>query len=145
MEQSQTMIVWGVITAVVAQIMTLLTIMFNTRQARLRRETERREELEDRAELRRIEVEDRATLAAKVIASSTDLAKKVAETTVSIHEAIADNTRETIKVGEKADAAYVEANDSNLKVKSINKEISDLNQRLLDREKGKSRTGDTIQ
>jgi len=144
LEQNQTMIVWGVITAVVAQVMTLITLMFNARQARLRREVERREELEDRAALRAVEVEDRKALAAKVINVSEALARKVEESSTQIHEAIADNTRETIEVGKRAEAAYTEANHSNVKISDVKNEISNLNQRLLERREN-VRNGKTIQ
>lgn len=128
-----------VIGTVGAQFATLFTLMFNARQARLRAERQRVEELEDRKEARKIELEDRATLAAKVEQARVELVSKVDERAGQLHQAIAENTEETKLASQKADAVFVEANHSNTKITTISERISDLNQRLLDREKNINR------
>jgi len=127
----------------IGQLFTLLTLMYNARQARLREERKRVAELQDRIAAREIEVEDRRALAAQVVTTATNvaqhvettalnIAQHVEQTTARLHKAISDNTEETRQVGQKADAAYTEANH-------VNTKISDLNERLLQQAKGSGR------
>lgn len=87
-------IVVGVIATVVTSLVTLATLMFNARQQRLREERDRKWNLEDR----RLRAEE----------SSRDRQRQ----TKQIHAAI-----ET--VGDKADAAYHEANSMNTKIAAL--------------------------
>lgn len=120
---------------VIAQLATLITLMFNARQARLRAERQRAEELEDRAAARKIELEDRAELARRVERTNDALTIKVDETAQNLHKAIAENTEKTIEVGQQAKVAFAEANHTNDKFHAVSQVVSDLNQRLLDQEK----------
>jgi hypothetical protein len=105
-----------VIGNIVAWMGTLITLIFNAHQARRREERKRLADIEDRNYVRAIELEDRQALARKVDAVS-----------VKLHAAIEENTRETREAGQKSHAAYTEASQMSTK-------ISDLNQRLLQRE-----------
>lgn len=79
-----------VVCTVIGQLIALLTIMFNARQARRREERKRKWELEDRAAMAK-----------------------------GLHSAIQDNTHKTEQAIVAADLAYKEANHVNLKLQAL--------------------------
>jgi len=99
-----------VVGSILTPISTMLIIMFNARQARLRREENRKWEIEDRAELAR-----------KVLATSETLARRVEQSGTEL-------TTHIEKATDAAHRAFKEAND-------VNGKIEDLNRRLLQRDK----------
>lgn len=142
-------LIWGVIAAVVAQLVTFGSLMFNSRQQRLREERNRKWEVEDRAELAKQVVTTSAQLATKVHETSVELASKVIDTsaalaktvtdtsavlaekvdatTKAITDAIAENTVKTERAAEAAHEAYKEANNVNLKIASLGLKAQDGN------------------
>lgn len=118
----------GIVAAIIGQIVTLITLVYNSKQQRLREERNHRWEVEDRAALATKVVQTSDALAAKVLQTSDALASTVVQTTAGIQAAIADNTIKTEQATTAAHEAFKEANN-------VNNKISDLNNRLLDQER----------
>jgi len=135
----------GLVTVAIGQLATIATIAVNAWVTGLRADQKARREDELAARDRRWLIEDRAALAvalaAKVEANAAEI-KATAERTAAalaikvaadaatmaaatqahvqqIVDSVADNTRLTVDVGKKAEAAYQEANSVNLKLKAI--------------------------
>jgi len=116
-----------VVGGIVAQLCTLIIIMFNARQARLRREEQRRWDMEDRAALAKKVVETSTALADKVIKTSIKLAKSVKSTGDDLTKHVSQTAKDlTVRVDGATDAAheaYKEANNVNMKIENLNKRL----------------------
>jgi len=131
----------GVVAAVIAQLVTFATVMFNARTTRQRAERDRQWEIEDRKVLAAHVQSTSDTLAVKVRQTSEDLTAKVMETSAMLVQtvkrtsaalsekvtdtsdaltaAIAENTLRTEEAKSAAHDAFVEANHVNEKIASL--------------------------
>lgn len=103
-----------IVGGVLAQIATIITLVLN----------------------RRWEVEDRKELAMKVVGTSAELAVKVLATgdalTEHVTEQVAGLSAAVKQAKTAADNSYTEANHVNIKIEAVQKEIKDLNERLVE-------------
>ncbi len=110
------LVVTGIITGGIVQLVTFLTLVFNTYAARRTAERNRQWEIEDRKVLAEHVVTTSQHLADKVVQTSQDLAFTVSQTTAGLTAAIHENTALTGEAKAAAREAYQEANHANAKI-----------------------------
>lgn len=110
------LLVGGIVTGGIVQLVTFLTLVFNTYAARKTAERNRQWELEDRKVLAAHVATTSQALADKVMRTSEDLAFTVSQTTAGLAAAIHENTALTGEAKAAAREAYQEANHANAKI-----------------------------
>ena len=128
MTKNTAMIVADLFATTLANLLTLLTVIFTAHQQREREIRTRAWEIEDRKVLAIHVAATSDALAEKVQTTSDALALKVSETTNSLQAAIADNTVKTEGAAAAAHEAYKEANHVNLKIQTLGLRLATENE-----------------